>query len=118
MKATKNAGELLGMRACHIRDGAAESEFLAWLEEELQKLYGPPSKSVVATKPSPSSTGTGFGKKTDTTNSNTIASSSSSLSSSSSSITEVDLDERVTSSRATLSPNGMFLEPSFPTIAG
>ena len=117
MKATKNAGELAGMRACHIRDGAAESEFLAWLEEELQKLYGQSTKSVVSTK-SPSSTGTGFGKKTDTTNSNTIASSSSSSSASLLSITEVDLDERVTSSRATLSPNGMFLEPSFPTIAG
>ena len=101
MKATKNAGELLGMRACHIRDGAAESEFLAWLEEELQKVYGQSTKSQ-------SSSGTGFGKKTD----NTIASSSLL------SITEVDLDERVTSSRATLSPNGMFLEPSFPTIAG
>ena len=91
------------MRACHIRDGAAESEFLAWLEEELQKLYGQSINSVVTTK-----SGTGFGKKTD----NTIASSSSL------SITELDLDERVTSSRATLSPNGMFLEPSFPTIAG
>ena len=24
------------MRACHIRDGAAESEFFSWLEEEIQ----------------------------------------------------------------------------------
>jgi Xaa-Pro aminopeptidase len=35
MKAVKNEAELRGMRACHYRDGAAESEFLAWLEEEL-----------------------------------------------------------------------------------
>ena len=32
-------------------------------------------------------------------------------------ITEVTLDEKVTGFRAQLSP-GMFLEPSFPTIAG
>ena len=32
-------------------------------------------------------------------------------------ITEVLLDEKVTGFRAQLSP-GMFLEPSFPTIAG
>lgn len=32
-------------------------------------------------------------------------------------ITEVTLDEKVTAFRAQLSP-GMFLEPSFPTIAG
>ena len=32
-------------------------------------------------------------------------------------ITEVLLDEKVTAFRAQLSP-GMFLEPSFPTIAG
>lgn len=110
MKATKNAGELQGMRACHLRDGAAESEFLAWLEEELQKLHGhgSPSTSAVSTKPQ-SSAGTGFGKKMNTTNSN---------SNTITSITEVDLDEHVTASRAALSPNGMFLEPSFPTIAG
>ena len=34
-KAIKNDTELEGMRACHIRDGAALSEFFAWLEEEL-----------------------------------------------------------------------------------
>ena len=34
-KAVKNATELEGMRACHVRDGAALSEFFAWLEEEL-----------------------------------------------------------------------------------
>lgn len=35
MKACKNSAELAGMRACHIRDGAAESHFLSWLSEEL-----------------------------------------------------------------------------------
>ena len=34
-KAVKNKTELEGMRACHVRDGAALSEYLAWLEEEL-----------------------------------------------------------------------------------
>ena len=34
-KAIKNETELEGMRACHVRDGAALSEFFAWLEEEL-----------------------------------------------------------------------------------
>ncbi|KAK3710604.1 hypothetical protein LTR37_010231 [Vermiconidia calcicola] len=34
-KAVKNETELEGMRQCHIRDGAALSEFFAWLEHEL-----------------------------------------------------------------------------------
>ncbi len=34
-KAIKNETELQGMRSCHIRDGAALSEYFAWLEEEL-----------------------------------------------------------------------------------
>lgn len=34
-KAIKNATELQGMRSCHIRDGAALSEYFAWLEETL-----------------------------------------------------------------------------------
>ncbi|KAJ6110299.1 hypothetical protein N7486_002534 [Penicillium sp. IBT 16267x] len=34
-KAIKNEAELEGMRACHIRDGAALSEYFAWLENEL-----------------------------------------------------------------------------------
>lgn len=34
-KAVKNKTELEGMRACHVRDGAALSEYFAWLEEEL-----------------------------------------------------------------------------------
>jgi Xaa-Pro aminopeptidase len=34
-KAIKNETELEGMRACHIRDGAALIEYFAWLEEEL-----------------------------------------------------------------------------------
>ena len=34
-KAIKNKTELEGMKACHIRDGAALTEFFAWLEEEL-----------------------------------------------------------------------------------
>ena len=34
-KAIKNETEREGMRQCHIRDGAALSEFFAWLEHEL-----------------------------------------------------------------------------------
>jgi len=36
-KAVKNETELKGMRACHIRDGAALIEYFAWLEQELPK---------------------------------------------------------------------------------
>ncbi|KAL3471405.1 hypothetical protein BJX99DRAFT_250495 [Aspergillus californicus] len=34
-KAVKNETELAGMRACHVRDGAALIEYFAWLEDEL-----------------------------------------------------------------------------------
>ncbi|KAK2749845.1 hypothetical protein FQN57_005259 [Myotisia sp. PD_48] len=34
-KAIKNDVELQGMRDCHVRDGAALSEYFAWLENEL-----------------------------------------------------------------------------------
>ncbi|KAI1812853.1 aminopeptidase-like protein [Poronia punctata] len=34
-KAIKNETELQGMRACHVRDGAALIEYFAWLEDQL-----------------------------------------------------------------------------------
>lgn len=34
-KAVKNENELEGMRACHIRDGAALTEYFSWLEHQL-----------------------------------------------------------------------------------
>lgn len=34
-KAVKNETEMKGMRECHIRDGAALSEYFAWLEDQL-----------------------------------------------------------------------------------
>lgn len=34
-KAVKNETELEGMRACHIRDGAALTEYFAWLEHQI-----------------------------------------------------------------------------------
>jgi len=34
-KAVKNPTEMEGMRACHVRDGAALIEFFAWLEDQL-----------------------------------------------------------------------------------
>lgn len=36
-KAVKNEVELRGMRDCHVRDGAALSEYFAWLEDEVLK---------------------------------------------------------------------------------
>jgi Xaa-Pro aminopeptidase len=37
MKAKKNAAEIEGMRACHVRDGVAMVRFLHWLDEEVGK---------------------------------------------------------------------------------
>jgi Xaa-Pro aminopeptidase len=37
MKAVKNAAEIDGMRAAHLRDGAAVARFLAWLDREAPK---------------------------------------------------------------------------------
>ncbi len=34
-KAAKNATEVKGMKACHIRDGAAMAKFLCWLDSEV-----------------------------------------------------------------------------------
>ncbi|HHF3271644.1 TPA: aminopeptidase P family protein [Vibrio diabolicus] len=34
-KAVKNAVEIAGMKACHIRDGVAMSKFLSWLDAEV-----------------------------------------------------------------------------------
>lgn len=34
-KSVKNETELAGFRACHIRDGAAISEYFAWLEDQI-----------------------------------------------------------------------------------
>ncbi|KUI96915.1 aminopeptidase P family protein [Vibrio sp. MEBiC08052] len=34
-KAAKNASEIAGMKACHIRDGAAMAKFLSWLDQEV-----------------------------------------------------------------------------------
>ncbi|MDC5707524.1 aminopeptidase P family protein [Vibrio europaeus] len=34
-KAAKNAVEIAGMKACHIRDGVAMSKFLCWLDDEV-----------------------------------------------------------------------------------
>ncbi|WP_417878263.1 aminopeptidase P family protein [Vibrio sp.] len=34
-KAAKNAVEIAGMKACHVRDGVAMSKFLCWLEAEV-----------------------------------------------------------------------------------
>ncbi|KAI9829624.1 MAG: hypothetical protein M1826_005514 [Phylliscum demangeonii] len=36
-KAVKNEVEVKGMKACHVRDGAALIEYFAWLEDELVK---------------------------------------------------------------------------------
>ena len=36
-KAIKNKTEIEGMRRCHVRDGAALTEYFAWLEDQLSK---------------------------------------------------------------------------------
>ena len=36
-KASKNATEIMGMKACHIRDGVAMSSFLCWLDNEVEQ---------------------------------------------------------------------------------
>lgn len=36
-KAQKNAAELAGIKACHIRDGVAVSRFLAWLDNQVEQ---------------------------------------------------------------------------------
>ncbi|MDE1327031.1 aminopeptidase P family protein [Vibrio aestuarianus] len=40
-KAAKNATEVAGMKACHVRDGTAMAKFLAWLDNEVanQRLH-------------------------------------------------------------------------------
>jgi Xaa-Pro aminopeptidase len=35
LKSIKNANEIEGFRACHIRDGSALVRYFAWLEEQL-----------------------------------------------------------------------------------
>ena len=40
-KAQKNAVEVSGIRAAHIRDGAALSEYLCWIDEEVRKGHYP-----------------------------------------------------------------------------
>jgi len=37
LKAVKNPVEIEGMRQCHIRDGAAVCEYLAWLQNQLKR---------------------------------------------------------------------------------
>lgn len=39
-KALKNPVELEGFRKSHIRDGAAVVSYLAWLDEQMQEVYG------------------------------------------------------------------------------
>ncbi|KAL2631472.1 hypothetical protein R1flu_016158 [Riccia fluitans] len=39
-KALKHPVELEGLRRCHSRDGAAVVEFTAWLDTQMQELYG------------------------------------------------------------------------------
>ncbi len=48
-KAAKNATEIAGMKACHIRDGAAMAKFLSWFDAEINagKLH---DEAVLADK--------------------------------------------------------------------
>ena len=48
MKACKNAAELEGMRACHIRDGAAVAEFLCTVEAFFDSREDSSSSKVIS----------------------------------------------------------------------
>ncbi len=48
-KAAKNSTEIAGMKACHVRDGAAVSRFLAWMDRELAAGHRP-NEAVLADK--------------------------------------------------------------------
>lgn len=74
LKACKNPAELKGTRTCHLRDGAAVVEFLAWLDAQFGTREGDAA-----------------------------------------SISEVALADKLESFRAHC---GLYLEPSFATIAG
>eukprot|EP00595_Chromulina_sp_UTEXLB2642_P002670 CAMPEP_0196763400 /NCGR_PEP_ID=MMETSP1095-20130614/4019_1 /TAXON_ID=96789 ORGANISM="Chromulina nebulosa, Strain UTEXLB2642" /NCGR_SAMPLE_ID=MMETSP1095 /ASSEMBLY_ACC=CAM_ASM_000446 /LENGTH=530 /DNA_ID=CAMNT_0042116515 /DNA_START=275 /DNA_END=1863 /DNA_ORIENTATION=+ len=89
LKACKNDAELSGMRACHIRDGAAVTEFLSWLFSYLNNE----SDEII--------------NKDCNLNINGDRH-----------ISEYDIDIILTNLRKEMSPQGMFLEPSFSTIAG
>ncbi|CAM8918820.1 unnamed protein product [Rhodiola kirilowii] len=41
-KALKNPVELDGLKNAHIRDGAAVVQYLAWLDNQMQEIYGAP----------------------------------------------------------------------------
>ncbi|GLT39081.1 hypothetical protein SLA2020_132890 [Shorea laevis] len=41
-KALKNPVELEGLKNAHIRDGAAVVQYLAWLDKQMQEIYGAP----------------------------------------------------------------------------
>jgi Xaa-Pro aminopeptidase len=45
-KARKNTAELDGARAAHLRDGAAVTEFLCWLDGQAQRLQADPAHIV------------------------------------------------------------------------
>ncbi|MTH64401.1 aminopeptidase P family protein [Paracoccus shanxieyensis] len=45
-KAVKNAAEIAGMRAAHLRDGAAMVELLAWLDARARDLDGAPLTEI------------------------------------------------------------------------
>ena len=49
-KAIKNATELEGMRRCHVRDGAALTEYFAWLEDQLLSKKATLDEVAVADK--------------------------------------------------------------------
>ncbi|XP_044469572.1 aminopeptidase P1-like [Mangifera indica] len=39
-KALKNPVELIGLKKAHIRDGAAVVQYFAWLDKQMQEIYG------------------------------------------------------------------------------
>lgn len=46
-KGVKNSVELAGMRAAHVRDGAAKTKFLMWLEDQFRPRHGKSGTTIL-----------------------------------------------------------------------
>jgi Xaa-Pro aminopeptidase len=106
LKACKNDAELRGMRACHLRDGAAVAGFLCWLEGQFSTQGGDSSDKEGGVN-GDSVAGAGSRGRS--------AVSVRTSGQSGAAISEVALAEKLQSFRAQCD---MYLEPSFATIAG
>jgi Xaa-Pro aminopeptidase len=106
LKACKNDAELRGMRACHLRDGAAVAGFLCWLEGQFSAQDG-------AVRDNEGSGERGSMPRAGSGGGSTVSTGTGGLSTAG--ISEVALADKLQSFRAQCD---LYLEPSFATIAG